>query len=108
MTMKTKHVYTEAEGLRMVGQLLLHHPTTVVRARNRYGESVDALDKDATSWCLVGALTVVGELLNHPYLRPAVCSIVNLRPGQCNLGLHWDCSSDLQRHNWATELANYK
>ena len=56
--------YTIAEGVRMVGHLLEHHPATGCLARRKNGGVVGIHNSNASCWCLFGAAHVVEYRLN--------------------------------------------
>jgi len=101
----------------MVGQLLLHHPTTGAMARDREGNEVDLASystnkSQASCFCYVGACKFVyyGLNLGNPplwYLNDLdhVCDEVL---GKVTTGDDWDNATDKQRKRWAIKLANYQ
>lgn len=52
------------DGLRMMGHLLEHHPTTYAYARNKSHYPVSGTNESAVCWCLVGASQAVAKVLN--------------------------------------------
>jgi hypothetical protein len=55
--------HTINDGVRMVGQLLLHRPTTRFYARDSQGHPVSYGSEEASCFCYLGAMAVVSETL---------------------------------------------
>lgn len=100
--------------VRMVGHLLLAHPTTGTLARNRSGDKIDLDDKQASCFCFVGACWAVSTALLGASIGGGteLAGRCSLELGQSfnrlNMGYSWDSATDAQRTEWATKLANYK
>ena len=90
--MKKRH--TKRDVRRMVGHLLLHHPTTGWLARDRNGIRVKSLDSDACCWCLWGALRAAASALKVTVRKPGIWTTAE-----------WDNATDEQRKAYATKLS---
>ncbi len=101
-TMETK--------VRMVGHLLLAHPTTKVEARSLLGNEVDPLSKSASCFCYVGAARAVSNALDgntwHWVDLAEECD--DILGTWYVSGDIWDQAGPNKRKEWATKLANYK
>jgi hypothetical protein len=110
-----KSPHTVTEGIRMVGQLLLHRPTIGWFARNLKQEEVTADDKTACYFCYLGAKSVVADALhlNHADISSGCDRILinhgaRVKPKFGIVGSSWDSVTETIRHDWATKLANYE
>lgn len=104
--MTSKH--TVGDAIRMIGQLLLHHPTTEYYARDKDGKMCDSFAPAAFCFCYLGALRAVIQRLNVGYWA------VNDTIGVLIWGTQdymdatkWDGGSDLDRRSWAQKMADY-
>lgn len=97
--------HTINDGLRMMGQLLLHRRTTGVLARNQRGVSVDCLSTRASCFCLAGAVMVVAERLGLPthYLTTRAAHAFD-QPTHLIVN-NWDHIGEDRRAQWAATLA---
>lgn len=83
--------YTIADGVRMVGHLLEHHPTTGVLAKHKNGRTIGIMEKNASFWCLFGAVHVVSWKLHLNSLKLAneVVDVTGVKTGP-----QWDHHND--------------
>ncbi len=98
--------------IRMIGHLLLAHPTTGVEARSVTGSEVDPLEDSASCFCYVGAARAVSNALdgntwNWLKLSDACDEVIGFRNGLIS-GDDWDKAGPKKRKQWATKLADYK
>ncbi len=102
-TMETK--------IRMVGHLLLAHPTTKAEARSVTGSEVDPLEPSASCFCYVGAARAVSNALDGNtwdwFDLSDACDEVIRHGWPLISGDDWDKAGPKKRKEWATKLANY-
>lgn len=92
--------------VRMVGQLLLHHPTTGTEARNKDGHIVSPYSYVADSFCAVGAARICSTTMNYSW--QSVENACEIAAGREIWGDDWDAASPKTRKRWATKLANFE
>lgn len=111
-----KHTESTETAIRMVGQLLLHHPTTggmFLRTNGLLETPLfmgpKDLPKDACAFCYVGAINATRTALGFfkPYAED-LWSACDRAIGQPLDGDDWDMATPSQRTTWAKKLANYK
>jgi hypothetical protein len=105
----SKNQYTVGDGVRMVGQLLLHHPTTGYYAKDLSGHNCSSQSPQASCFCYEGALYRVSTTLGTH------CMDVDVRISRMlfntDYDMHaaqWDNATDAQRSEWAQKMADYK
>lgn len=96
--------HTIDDGVRMVGQLLLHHPTTRFFARRPDGTSCFSFDSEAYCFCFVGAVTAVSNKLG---LNEALLLEMCQESSNCTGPRMWDDASDVDRELFALRMAEY-
>lgn len=108
--------YTESieTAIRMVGQLLLHRPTTGGMFKRTNGlletplfQGPKDLPKDACAFCYVGAVnaTAVSLDMSREHLWDSCNDVVGNRMFE---GVDWDNASAKRRKQIAKKLANYR
>ncbi len=110
---------TTETAIRMVGQLLLHHPTTGAMFERTSGELVtpwpvnkETMPKDVCGFCYVGAIRATALALDRDqYALWEACDKAIRDGGGERLSLEgddWDNMSCRSRNHIARKLANYK
>lgn len=95
------------DQVRTVGQLLLHHPTTDVCARNKQNKVVHWADETASCFCYMGAVFAVSSQFN--FSRTSLFEACECAIGLSDFdGWDWDNLDVIQRKEVATKLANYR
>lgn len=103
-------LYEMDVAVRMVGHLLLHHPTYSVSARNQEGLTVGSLSRDAFYWCLTGACSVVAHWLRIDMnrLNWAIHKHIISQTKDCFSNSNfWDNLSHKGREKFALKLSQY-
>jgi hypothetical protein len=96
------------DAIRTTGQLLLHHPTTDVQARDPQGNAVGTDDKDACCFCYTGATSVVATTLKVNWCSlDSHCDFILRGRGKKLMPSDWDSATPKQPKTWAQKLANY-
>lgn len=96
-------IYSLNDCVRMVGQLLLHRPTTGTQARNNTGQPVSPYHGEASCFCFVGATNAVSWVLGHH--MDGLWGKCNKALGEDVEGMVWDDATDQQRAAWAKKLS---
>jgi hypothetical protein len=99
--------YTIADGVRMVGHLLEHHPTTGFYAKNSTGGFESPDDKLATCWCFLGANSVVSIKLGLDFRELLDVTKKQTIPHATCVAGHWDNADDSTRLEIAKKLQEY-
>lgn len=96
------HKHTLNDGIRMVGQLLLHNGTTKSYARDKNYKPVAYYRTEACCFCLHGAVRIVSRVLkvNDLWKDWVVQNCPNFED--------WDMASDSQRRAYALKLSRTK
>lgn len=97
-----KHTYTINDGLRTVGQLLLHRPAVGSYAYDKYGNMVSEYGPWANSFCYAGAIRVVADKLS---LTPKDLFSAAMNTIDCGGPYAWDGASETERMAYAATLA---
>lgn len=96
----TKH--TVQDGLRMVGHLLEHHPTTGANARTvQLRPLIDGYSPGASCWCLEGACEAVAKVLSlseFDLKTAAICKV------EGRLVSAWDYAESISRREIVRRL----
>jgi hypothetical protein len=111
-----KHTSEVETAIRMVGQLLLHRPTTGTMFRDKEGKDLVAdacpdepldLPRNIDSFCFVGAVKATGAVLHlvQDDLWDTCCDILNQESLDGDM---WDRATIAQQNRWAKKLVNYK
>jgi hypothetical protein len=112
------------DAVRVVGQLLLHRPTSRVMSRDLRGDEVNFRSPKACRFCYVGACNVVNLYLfgpNAPMQRDIqykigkdtvygnkVSKACDEALGICVDGGNWDAATSAQQKAWAQKLADFE
>lgn len=95
---------TVNDGLRMMGHLLLHHPTTGEYARGRDGFGTSARSVNASCFCFLGALQAVGHALQFRYYEQVEFENKAKWVAGCRGWANWDNATPERRIQIATRL----
>lgn len=98
--------HTINDGLRMMGQLLLHHPTTGYYARDSKGEPISAYKAEASCFCFVGAVIAVAHTLKLDSMALSTDARKKVFSDDTISFMEWDSGSDSHRRYWARKLAS--
>lgn len=97
-----KHTYTINDGLRTVGQLLLHRPAVGAYAYDRSGHAVSQFSNRANTFCYAGAIRAVS---NELHLNSMDLFNAARSKSECAGVFYWDGVTDAERRRFATQLA---
>lgn len=98
--------HTINDGLRMMGQLLLHHSTTGYYARDSEGRSDVFYAPTASCFCFVGAAMATARALRLETMDLATRARKTVFPPDTISFEEWDGGTDSQRKQWARQLAS--
>lgn len=101
-----KQKHTINDGLRMIGQLLRHHPAVGFFAYDGKGYRRSCYDKKACSFCLVGAIDIVSEKLglNRYKVSDRITRLVKTKA----LANYWDGNGEWSRVDLTLKLCDLK
>jgi hypothetical protein len=99
--------YTIGDGIRMLGHLLEHHPTTGYYAKTVRGHCIGWAEKNASCFCYFGGMNAVSVALGRNRYDEGIydscVEVTGLRTGR-----DWDCLTDEERLEVAKKLQAYK
>lgn len=94
------------DAIRMVGHLLDGRATTRTWARDKDGNPIDVLSKEACFFCLEGAIERVADVLYiiESDIKWEICKKLNVY----KLAHNWDDATDSGRREIINKLKEYK
>lgn len=98
--------HTINDGLRMMGQLLLHHPTTRYYSRDQAGTPTVFYAPESSCFCFVGAAMITVRTLQLGTMDLATRARETVFPPDAISFEEWDNGTDAQRKQWAQQLAS--